>query len=123
MVCFPDHDVEGVICYLSDLPAITTLQVDVVPISSMRKQQRILEGIVESMELGDMLQLPIPVLEYNVLVVSQLIRHEYANLIADGGIEPSDRISWGTSLFIGLHCIQSWSFGWHSCTSVCCARK
>ena len=112
MVCIPDHDVEGVKCYLSDRLAITTLQVDVVPISSMRKQQRILEGIVGSMELGDMLQLPIPVLEYNVPVVSQLIRHEYANLIVDGGIEPSGMISWGTSLFIddNVTCMQVITF-------------
>ena len=54
MVCVPDHDVEGVVCYLSDL-AITTLQVDMVPISYMKKQQRILEYIIGSMELGDML--------------------------------------------------------------------
>ena len=62
MVCIPDHDVEGVICHLSDLLAITTPQVDVVPISSIRKQQRILEGIIGSMELGDILELPIPLL-------------------------------------------------------------
>ena len=61
-VCIPDHDVEGVICHLSDLLAITTPQVDVVPISSIRKQQRILEGIIRSMELGDILELPIPLL-------------------------------------------------------------
>ena len=100
MVCIPDHDVEGVICHLSDLLAITTPQVDVVPISSMWEQQRILEGIIGSMELGDMLELPIHVLEYNVSVVSQLIRHEYANLIADGDIEPSGMITWCTLLFI-----------------------
>lgn len=46
------------------------------------------------------MELPIPVLEYNVLVVNQLIRHEYANLIADGDIEPSGMISWEMSLFI-----------------------
>ena len=51
IVSIPDHEVEGVICHLGDLLAITASQVDVVAISSMRKQQWILEGIIKSMEL------------------------------------------------------------------------
>lgn len=42
-----------------------------------------------------MLQLPIPVLEYNVLIVNKLIRLEYGDLMHYWSM-----ISWGMSFFI-----------------------